>query len=134
MLITLALAVFVPNEGNSNHMTFVPGLCLLLFGLAGGGWGSGLLSLPFLVLLGEASYSFYLMQIPLSDTLVWAANGFRRADVFTNHSNLPLGDSPWNFPVVFAVAIPLSILIFRKLETPLAHPDALGATETGGCR
>jgi peptidoglycan/LPS O-acetylase OafA/YrhL len=62
------------------------------------------LCLPSTVLLGEASYSIYILHVPL--LLLWDNLGF----------GLPL----WlNLPLYFGLVVAFSILSFRCLETPM---------------
>jgi peptidoglycan/LPS O-acetylase OafA/YrhL len=68
-----------------------------------------LLTRPTFVLLGEASYSMYILHIPLRvcwDNLAAAVPG--------------LNGMPWlNFPLYFGFVILVSVVVFRVVETPL---------------
>jgi peptidoglycan/LPS O-acetylase OafA/YrhL len=65
-------------------------------------WFTRLFSLPWLVILGEASYGLYLIHIPLWD--LYSALGFEQI--------------PLLYPLYIAVAIGLSVLSFNFLEKP----------------
>lgn len=93
---------FAPSGGS-----MIVSNVVLIFVLAcGGGWVSRLLSLPFLVLLGEISYSIYLFHVPL--LRLYAAN----AGLF---GRLP----DWIVLVGYVAAvIGVSWLVFRLVERP----------------
>jgi peptidoglycan/LPS O-acetylase OafA/YrhL len=61
-----------------------------------------LLNAKWLVVLGEASYGLYLLQLPILHL-------FRK---------LHLTGSPWNYPLYLATAIGLSVMSFYFFETP----------------
>jgi peptidoglycan/LPS O-acetylase OafA/YrhL len=77
---------------------------LIVFGAARPPIGIGLLAHPALILLGESSYSIYILHVPLR---VWWE---------TLRPDLPL----WlNLLLYFGVLVGISILSFRCIETPL---------------
>jgi peptidoglycan/LPS O-acetylase OafA/YrhL len=118
--ITLVLSTGVGNpERFIPHTSiYLPAMAALLFGLASGGWPTRLLTLPSMLLLGEASYTLYLMQFPLTSTLSWIFGGLRFHDILMEANDPPFLLSIWYYPVIFAAAIVLSIVIFRRYETP----------------
>ncbi len=82
--------------------------CLTLALATGRGAIAHLLSRPFLVLLGEASYSLYLLHLPL-----W---GLTRS---LNAGTLNLPDSSWGFLLAdVALTIGVSLLALRFVEKP----------------
>ncbi len=69
LLACLALGPSIPRPVLANGL-LAPLFALLIYSLAEGeGWLARCLSLPFLVLLGEASYGIYILQIPVSYVL-----------------------------------------------------------------
>ncbi len=109
-----SLERFIPHTS-----IYLPAMAALLFGLASGGWPARFLSLPGTLLLGEASYTLYLMQYPLASTLIWIFGRFRLFDVLLESNAPPFTLTLWYYFIILAVAIVLSILIFRLYETPL---------------
>jgi peptidoglycan/LPS O-acetylase OafA/YrhL len=88
-----------------------PAYAMLIFGLAlEGGVLVRLLSMPVLVFLGNASYSMYILHVPV---YVWMNVGFRRVLHVDPHGMF------WLICYVTAV-VGLSALFFRKAEEP-AH-------------
>jgi peptidoglycan/LPS O-acetylase OafA/YrhL len=85
------------------------GFALIVFGGAGAAGTFPLLARPTFVLLGEASYSMYILHIPLRvcwDNLAAAVPG--------------LNGMPWlNFPLYFGFVVLVSVVVFRVVETPL---------------
>jgi peptidoglycan/LPS O-acetylase OafA/YrhL len=82
---------------------------LVIFGGAGASSAGTLLALPVCVLLGEASYSIYILHIPLR--LWW--------ETFADGA-LGLSLPPWlNFLCYFGVVTVASVISFRHVETPL---------------
>ncbi|RKH12141.1 acyltransferase [Corallococcus sp. CA053C] len=90
-----------------HNVLLAPASALLVYGLARGGGPLGqLLSRPWLVSLGGASYSMYLLQYPLSEFVHWLAT---RVDL----------SSPWRFlGVLVALLVPASVAVHRWVETP----------------
>jgi peptidoglycan/LPS O-acetylase OafA/YrhL len=82
---------------------------LIVFGGAGAAGTFPLLTRPAFVLLGEASYSMYILHIPLRicwDNLADAVPG--------------LNGMPWlSFPLYFGFVVLVSVVVFRVVETPL---------------
>jgi peptidoglycan/LPS O-acetylase OafA/YrhL len=82
---------------------------LIVFGGAGAAGTFPLLTRPTFILLGEASYSIYILHIPLR--VCWA----NLADAVPGLSAMP-----WlNFPLYFGFVVLVSIVVFRVVETPL---------------
>jgi len=82
---------------------------LIVFGGAGAAGVFPLLARPTFILLGEASYSIYVLHIPLRycwETLADAVPGLR--------------GMPWlNFPLYFGFVVLVSVVVYRVVETPL---------------
>jgi peptidoglycan/LPS O-acetylase OafA/YrhL len=95
-------------------------LCMmgLVYGLALQGWPGRLLSTKPMMLLGEASYSFYLLQLPVYFTLFWLKTGFPRADLMEAPRDAMLR-SPVGFVVLLLVLQGVSIAVFWWLERPM---------------
>lgn len=93
---------------------------LIVFGGAGAADTLPLLTRPTFVLLGEASYSMYILHIPLRvcwDNLANAVPG--------------LSGMPWlNFPLYFGFVVFVSVVMFRVVETPLRQWIAGRGTRT----
>lgn len=82
---------------------------LIIFGGAGASSVAPLFALPGFVLLGEASYSIYILHIPFRD--VWLS--------FTGNA-MGLALPPWlNFSLYFVFLVIVSVAVYRHLETPL---------------
>lgn len=96
---------------------------LIVFGGAGAAGAAGafpLLTRPTFVLLGEASYSIYILHIPLR--VCWE----NLADAVPGLSGMP-----WlNFPLYFAFVVLVSVVVFRVVETPLRQWIAGRGTRT----
>jgi peptidoglycan/LPS O-acetylase OafA/YrhL len=94
-----------------NDVILDPLFALLIFSSA---WGQGAIarffSLPFLVLLGEASYALYLIHVPL-----WGIAGtvFNALNLYTYPAQYSLGVMAY-----LVVAVGFSVLIFRFIEEP----------------
>jgi peptidoglycan/LPS O-acetylase OafA/YrhL len=85
-----------------------PFFALLIYSLASGeGPLAAVLSLPAMVLLGEASYALYILHIPLWDWMTYALSRLHMAPGFVTLSLLHLG-----------VALGLSILTLCVVERP----------------
>jgi peptidoglycan/LPS O-acetylase OafA/YrhL len=88
-----------------------PLFALLIYSLASGeGPLAALLSLPAMVVLGEASYALYIVHVPLWDWMTYALSRLHMTPGFVTLSLLHLG-----------VAIALSILTLRVVEQPARH-------------
>jgi peptidoglycan/LPS O-acetylase OafA/YrhL len=104
------ILTFVPNEAYPlvHNGLLDPVFGLLILALAGGGSIlQHLLSKPWLVLLGEASYSLYILQEPIWRTL--------------NATVARLGldaRTPVFIAAYLLIAIGLSVLSYRLLEVP----------------
>lgn len=106
---TLGAASTIAVLMMTNHLPFVmihnglllPFFAILLLGLCGENWLSRLLSVPWMVLLGEASFAIYLFHFLFNDQHWFGNDASFRTAGFT-----------------LAVVIPLSILIHLYLERP----------------
>jgi peptidoglycan/LPS O-acetylase OafA/YrhL len=87
----------------------VPAFALVIFGGAGGAGTIPLFTRPAFILLGEASYSIYILHIPLRpwwDDFVDAIPG--------------LSLTPWlHFLLYFGFVVLVSVVVFRRVETPM---------------
>lgn len=103
ILATLAFGPSIPHSVLSNGL-LAPLFAVLIYALAAGeGFLAKFLSLGFIVLLGEASYGVYILQIPLSYLL---------------HTLPPI--QTWEtFALYTAVLITASLFSLRYVETPL---------------
>jgi peptidoglycan/LPS O-acetylase OafA/YrhL len=82
---------------------------LIVFGGAGAAGTFPLLTRPTFILLGEASYSMYILHIPLR--ICWD----NLADTVPGLSGMP-----WlSFPLYFGFVVLVSVVVFRVVETPL---------------
>jgi peptidoglycan/LPS O-acetylase OafA/YrhL len=92
-----------------NNGLLGPAFAFLLVGLATGrGFIADVFGHPVLVLLGEASYSLYLLHLPLWGLVLGL-----------NQSTFRFPDSSWGFLIVdVAIAIGVSILALKYVETP----------------
>jgi peptidoglycan/LPS O-acetylase OafA/YrhL len=81
---------------------------LIVFGGAGAAGTFPLLTRPTFILLGEASYSMYILHIPLR--ICWD----NLADTVPGLSGMP-----WlSFPLYFGFVVLVSVVVFRVVETP----------------
>ena len=91
-----------------SDMVLAPVFALVIFGGAGAGSVVKPLTSPFFIQLGEASYSMYILHIPLRycwDNLIDA---------------LHLGLTPWvSYSLYFGFVVLVSVAVFRTVETPL---------------
>ena len=111
-----------------SHAALAPAFALVIVGGAGAGRSLPLLTLPAFVLLGEASYSIYILHIPLR--YCW--------DILLD-SMLGVVLTPWlDFFLYFGFVVAVSVAVFRRLETPIrkwiagrererSHPVAIAA-------
>ena len=82
---------------------------LIVFGGAGAAGTFPLLTRPTFILLGEASYSMYILHIPLR--ICWD----NLADTVPGLSGMP-----WlSFPLYFGFVVLVSVVVFRVVETPV---------------
>lgn len=99
----LTVLGFSPREGIFTVALLIPLFALLIYALASGpGMLSGFLSLPFLVLLGEASYALYILQVPIMKAV------FR-----------VLGNNGRTFLLAIVILTGSSIASYQYFETPV---------------
>ncbi|MDB5046174.1 MAG: Acyltransferase family protein [Deinococcus sp.] len=99
--------LFMP--GFIRNALIVPVLALLVWSLAHGrGWVARAFAWPPLVLLGEASYSLYILHVPV---YLWLSSVWRRLLPGT-----PLDHT--FFLVYLVILIALSVLTYQVLERP----------------
>jgi peptidoglycan/LPS O-acetylase OafA/YrhL len=103
---TLTVALFqsscFPNVMISNGL-FIPLYSLIVLGLSDSNWLSRLLSAPWLLLLGEASYSLYLFHFLFND---WTIVKFG--------AGTGVIAAAWKF----AILIPFTVLLHLFVERP----------------
>jgi len=110
IVLVLANADFIPYPIVHDGL-LAPAYAMVIFGLAlEGGVLVRFLSMPVLVFLGNASYSMYILHVPV---YAWMNIGFRRLLHIAPHGIF------WLICYVSAV-VGLSALFFRKAEEP-AH-------------
>lgn len=102
LLLAIALSNYLPYVLIHNGL-FIPFFGMLLLGLGEPNWLSRLFSNSVLVLLGEASFAFYLIHFLFND---WASQ------MFGNHETIL--DALWKL----AVTIPLSVALHLYIERP----------------
>jgi peptidoglycan/LPS O-acetylase OafA/YrhL len=86
-----------------NNGLFIPLYSFIIVGLSDRNWMSRLLSVSWLVLLGEASYSLYLFHFLFND---WTINRFGASE--------SLASAAWKL----AILIPLSVGLHVFVERP----------------
>jgi peptidoglycan/LPS O-acetylase OafA/YrhL len=105
-LILVALCTTAVPYMMLHNGALLPLFAILILGSAAGSAPSWL-SHPWLVLLGEASYALYITHL-----LVWVyvKIGLERSGVDIQ--------KPWVFPLYAVLALGVSVVTFRWLETP----------------
>jgi len=96
----------------------IPAFCLLIYGLACNGWPAPILSGRVMQLLGDASYSIYVLQLCVWWSSLAVVTRFARMDYTVSVYTDIMMDSWWFFLVNSAILIALSILLFKYVETP----------------
>ncbi|WP_047489772.1 acyltransferase [Terriglobus sp. TAA 43] len=118
LYLTVANAQWLPSGVLPNTAKFLSIVCLI-YGLASRGWPSRLLSRPIMVLLGEASYSFYLLQLAVYYSVLWVWLRFSSRDLLT----VTPGEAPqqhwWGFLLLLAINQAVALLAFIYIERPL---------------
>lgn len=103
----MAMSGFIPPAFQT--VALVPAIAWLLVSAArGGGWVSHFLAAPFMLLLGEASYSLYLIHGPVR--AVFESLAHRFVDVTSDSIPLLL--------LYLVSAIAASILMHKCIEIP----------------
>ncbi len=102
LIVTLAFGFHLPYVMLHNGL-LIPLQCAVILGLTGKHWLARVLSHPWLMLLGEASYSFYLIHMVLLEGM-------------TQHIDLPM--SIWNAVWRLALIAGLCVLIYLGVERP----------------
>jgi peptidoglycan/LPS O-acetylase OafA/YrhL len=101
-----------PLPGVFLQAIFLPVFAIVVWSLAVGRQGlARLLSLPIVVLLGEASYSLYLLHIPVIWTVDWLLQ-------LLPDGGVSLGPTRWVAVIDLTLAIGLSVVVFRWVERP----------------
>ena len=120
LAIILALAAIGKSIplGFLHNGLLIPGFCLLLYGLACNGWPAPLLSGRLMQLLGDASYSIYVLQLCVWWYSLGVVTGFERIDYTVAIYSGVMAGSWWFLIVNTAILIALSILLFKYVETP----------------
>lgn len=110
ILVGMALTPEASDHNLASSLMLAP-FALLVHGLAqGGAWLGRILSRPLPVLLGEASYSLYILHWPLLFVLL---------QVLSRLEELPLICCPLFYqPAFIVLAIAASLASYRYLEAP----------------
>lgn len=91
---------------------FLPVYAILVWSLAVGRQGlARFLSLPGMVLLGEASYSLYLLHLPVIWSVDWLVQ-------LLADRGVSLGQTRWIAALDLTLGIALSVIVFLYLERP----------------
>jgi peptidoglycan/LPS O-acetylase OafA/YrhL len=102
-----------------HNCLFVPAFAVLIYGLAQRGMTAGFFSLPAVVLLGEASYSFYILQFPQGLTF----RLFNEQSMSPDYvAMLPAGGllHGWvGYVILLLATATISIVIFKRFEVPM---------------
>lgn len=116
-VLTMAIGQF--PEPVIHNCLFVPAFAVLIYGLAQGGITAGFFSLPVVVLLGEGSYSFYILQYPQGLTF----RLFNEASWLQDYiAVLRVGGwlHGWaGYVVLLLATAATSIMIFKRFEIPM---------------
>jgi peptidoglycan/LPS O-acetylase OafA/YrhL len=106
IFVILAFSSAIPHPVLANGL-LIPLFAILIYSLAAGkGLLAGMLSLPVMVLLGEASYGIYILQIPVSYVL----------RLPPPHTSLRV------FVMYSATLVVAAIISWRFVESPLRAP------------
>lgn len=100
-----------------HNTLMLPFFGMIFVGLAKGGLGSQFLAKPSMVLLGEASYSFYILQFSLAMTFWWMVDGFPTKNYWAQIGAF----KNQGFGVFFGLllfSILASVVVFKLGETP----------------
>jgi len=116
-MISVGVAVLVVVFGGASVLpawthsraVLTPVFALIILGGAGAGRVVPLMTLPVFTLLGEASYSIYILHIPL-----------RYCWQILLETVLGIGLTPWlDFFLYFGFLVLVSAAVFRQIETPM---------------
>lgn len=97
----------------ANHFLMLFAIAIILFGIASDG-GPAFLKSRIMIILGEASYSFYLLQFAISATVAWIAGYTLGPENYD-----ALFGSPSHYIALLAVTVAVSIVVYRKVESPM---------------
>lgn len=103
----------------AHNSLFVLPFAVLIYGLARGGKLSGFFAIPFFVLLGEASYSFYILQFPLGSTFRWLNEGRPTTDLVAALPGSGVFSGIGAAVACLVLLVGMSIIIYRSFEVPL---------------
>jgi peptidoglycan/LPS O-acetylase OafA/YrhL len=96
------------------HFGYLPGIALVIYGVASGGGPSQMLKSKPMIALGEASYAFYILQFSIAATVDFAAEAALGSATFAK-----LQGSPIHFVGLLVIALAISLLVYRKIESPM---------------
>lgn len=113
VLATLILSLMAANLHRLSQLLYcyalsAPCALLIYFVARDKGWLAALLTTRPLVLLGEASYSLYVLHRPAHDWFAWMEANW----------NVPATTSPRGFVIYLAVCLTLSVLALKAIEYP----------------
>jgi len=120
LAIILAITAFGRSfaPGFLHNGLLIPGFCLLIYGLACNGWPAPVLSGRLMQLLGDASYSIYILQFCVWWFSFAVVTGFAPIDYTASINADAMAGSGWFFVLNSVILIALSILLFKYVETP----------------
>ncbi len=118
-LAVIALILLIPTLACSSSIPYPllhdglldPLFALLIYGLASAGLLSRILALPGLLLLGEASYSLYILHGPIASWM----------NALGKSHGLMVQSSRAYFSLYVVITLLLSIAIFKLVEMPIRH-------------
>lgn len=113
-------AEWIPSRGILPNTLLILCMVCLIYGLASQAWPSRLLSRPTMMLLGEASYSFYVLQFPVYFTVLWVWLRCPAGDLLT----VTIADGVpqrhwWGFVMLLLINQTVALLAFLYIERPL---------------
>lgn len=119
LYIVMMLARWIPTHGLLPGTMMILSMVCLIYGLASQGWPSRWLSRPVMMLLGEASYSFYVLQFPVYYTVLWIWLRFSSRDLLTTTAAEAPQQHWWGFVMLLLINQAVALLAFLYIERPL---------------
>jgi len=118
LYITVTNAQWLPSGVLPKTAMFLS-IVSLIYGLASRGWPSRLLGSPIMMLLGEASYSFYLLQLAVYYSVLWVWLRFPSRDILTATPAEAPQRHWWGFFLLLVINQAVALLAFIYIERPL---------------
>lgn len=120
LYIVATMAQWIPYSGILPCTLLILSMVCLIYGLASQAWPSRWLSRPTMMLLGEASYSFYVLQFPVYFTVLWIWLRFSARDLLTITTAAGLLQQHWwGFIMLLLINQTVALLAFLYIERPL---------------